>query len=390
MLQHNNVKSIFGWLILIFIVCFARPAFGQTIDNVKEFFTFYPNKNAVERDSTIYRQKFIAAPVVSYAPETNFAFGTGAKYLFKFNGSGDETRVSNMPITLQYTLNNQFFLYSGFEVFTNQEKWVIEGNLLFQNYPRLYYGIGSNAPDSAEEQYDYYQFLLEPIFLKQMFHRYLFIGAGFRYNHIYKTQIDPNGLIAQNQPEGFNGSTSVGAELALLFDSRSNVLNAQNGWYFEFTHGLYNKVLGGTNRFNLTRFDLRHYFNVSDKNEDIFGFQFVGQFSRGNLPFSEFSFFGGSEIMRGYQEGRFVDRDLLAAQVEYRKNFKDSRWGLVGFAGTGDVYDNVNTFQFKNLKPNYGVGARFSIDKKENLNLRLDYGFGKGTSGFYLSIAEAF
>ena len=90
--------------------------------------------------------------IITSSPETNFAFGTGAKYLFKFNGSGEETRVSNMPMTLQYTLNNQFFLYSGFEVFTNQEEWVIEGNLLFQNYPRLYYGIGSDTKKEAEEQ----------------------------------------------------------------------------------------------------------------------------------------------------------------------------------------------------------------------------------------------
>ena len=254
----------------------------------------------------------------------------------------------------------------------------------------MYYGIGNDTPKSAEEQYDYYQFLLEPIFLKQMFHKYLFIGAGFRYNHIFKTEIDPNGLIAIEQRNGFDGSTSVGAEVAVLFDSRSNILNSHDGWYFEFTHGLYDKVLGGTNKFNLTRFDLRHYFDVSVKNDDVLAFQVRGQFARQDLPFSEYSFFGGSEIMRGYQEGRFVDRDLLATQVEYRKNFKDSRWGLVGFAGTGDVYHNVKDFQFKNLKPNYGFGARFSIDKAENLNLRFDVGFGKDKSGFYLGIAEAF
>jgi outer membrane protein assembly factor BamA len=363
---------------------------AQDFDNLKGFFTFHPNKNAVARDSSIYSQKFILAPVVSYSPETNFAFGTGAKYLFKFNGSGEETRVSNLPMSAQYTLNNQFFFYSGFEIFTNQEKWVIEGNLLFQNYPRLYYGMGNNTPASAEEQYDYNQFLFEPIFLKQMFHRYLFIGAGVRLNHIYNTRIEPDGLIAQNRPDGFDGSTSVGGEVAMLYDSRSNILNSQDGWYFELTHGEYFKALGGTHKFNLTRFDLRHYFKINKNNDDVLAFQFVGQFSRGNLPFSEFAFFGSSEIMRGYQEGRFVDRDLLAAQVEYRKNFKDSRWGLVGFLGAGDVYHNVDEFTFQTIKPNYGVGARFSIDRAEDLNLRFDWGFGKGKNGFYLGISEAF
>jgi hypothetical protein len=390
MLQYNQNKSIHILIFILFIICLPTGVNAQTIEKVKEFFTFYPNSQAVARDSSIYEQKFILAPVMSYSPETNFSFGTGAKYLFKFNGSGEETRVSNMPITAQYTLNSQFFFYSGFEIFTNQEKWVIEGNLLFQNYPRLYYGMGSDTPDSAEEQYNYNQFLIEPIFLKQMFHRYLFIGAGFRYNHIYNTDIEADGLIAANRPDGFDGSTSVGAEAALLYDSRSNILNAQDGWYFEFTRGQYGEVLGGTNNFNLTRFDLRHYIDVSPENNDVLAFQFAGRLSRGDLPFSEFSFFGSSEIMRGYREGRFVDRDMLVTQVEYRKNFEDSRWGLVGFAGTGDVYNKVEEFQFKNLKPNYGFGARFMIDKKENLNLRFDVGFGRGTNSFYLGIAEAF
>lgn len=390
MIKNYQLKPLLNIFLFLSICSFLSTANAQNVDRVKDFFTFYPNKKSAEQFKTIYKQKFILAPIVSYSPETNFAFGTGAKYLFKFNGSGPETRVSNMPMSVQYTLNKQFFLFSGFEVFTNQEKWVIKGNILFQNYPRLYFGIGSNTDKRTEEQYDYNQFLIEPIFLKRMFHKYLFIGGGIRYNLIYNTAVEPGGLIASNKPEGFDGSTSVGTEVAVLFDNRANILNAQDGWFFEFTHGLYDKVLGGTNKFNLTRFDLRHYFGVSTKNKDVLALQVFGRFSRGDLPFSEYSFFGGGEIMRGYTEGRFVDRDILATQVEYRKKIKNSRWGLVGFAGTGDVYNNVNRFQFKNLKPNAGAGVRFSIDKEENLNLRFDFGLGKQTKGFYLGIAEAF
>jgi hypothetical protein len=50
----------------------------------------------------------------------------------------------------------------------------------------------------------------------------------------------------------------------------------------------------------------------------------------------------------------------------------------------------MQQFQFGNLKPNYGIGARFKIDKSENLNLRFDWGFGDASNSFYLGIAEAF
>lgn len=377
-------------VVVSFFLLLNLESKAQNLENLKEFFTFYPNRKSVEKDSTRYLQKFIAAPIVSFSPETNFAFGTGAKYLFKFNGSGEETRVSNMPITIQYTLNNQFIVFSGFEIFTNQEKWVIEGNLLFQNYPRLYYGLGNNTSESSEEVYENSQILFEPIFLKQMFARHLFVGAGIRINHVFDTGFEQGGLIDQNRRDGFDGSTSVGVQIATLYDSRNNVLNAQSGWYAEFTHGEYGKILGGTNEFDLTRLDLRYFKEVSKKSHDVLAFQFLGTATRGTIPFSEFAFLGSSEIMRGYREGRFADRDLLATQVEYRKRFGDSRFGAVAFLGAGGVYNNVSDFQFKSLKPSYGAGLRFMLDKSENLNIRFDWGVGNGSNEFYLGIAEAF
>lgn len=389
MLSHFYKKRLLVLIILLSVV-FSFPAKAQDFQNIKEFFTFYPNKKAVQKDSTLYLSKFIAAPVISYAPETNFGFGTGAKYLFKFNGSGPETRVSNMPISLRYTLNNQFIVFSGFEIFTNQEKWIIEGNLLFRNYPRLYYGMGRYSDKSNEEEYNYYQVLVESIFLKQLFARYLFIGAGFRYNNIFGTEIEEDGLLNINRPNGFDGSRSVGLEAAVLYDSRNNVLNARNGWYFEFTHGEYNNAIGSTDNFNLTRFDLRHFFTPIADSKDVLAFQAKGHFSRGDIPFNELALFGSSEILRGYREGRYVDRDLLAAQTEYRKQFGDSRFGAVAFVGAGDVYRNVSDFQFKDIRYNYGAGLRFMVDRAENLNIRLDWGFGQSSNYIYLGIAEAF
>ncbi|QYJ67893.1 BamA/TamA family outer membrane protein [Flavobacterium litorale] len=389
MLLHFFKKQSLFIFLLLSVIC-SHQLKAQDFKDVKEFFTFYPNRKAVQKDSTLYLAKFIAAPVVSYSPETNFGFGTGAKYLFKFKGSGPETRVSNMPLSLRYTLNNQFILYSGFEIFTNQEKWVIEGNLLFRNYPRLYYGIGRDSKKEDEEEYDYYQVLVEPIFLKQLFTRYLFIGAGFRYNQIFNTRIEEDGLLNITKPNGFDGSRAIGIEAATLYDSRNNVLNAQKGWYLEFTHGEYGEAIGSTHNFNLTKFDLRHYFSPIPNSKDVLAIQTLGHFSRGDVPFNELALFGSNQILRGYREGRFVDRDLLAAQAEYRKRFGESRFGAVAFVGAGDVYNSVDDFQFKNLRYNFGAGLRFMVDRLEKLNIRLDWGFGQSSNYIYLGIAEAF
>lgn len=361
----------------------------KEFERFKELFTIYPNKKAVAKDSTLYKSKLIMAPIITYSPETSLGAGIGAKYLFKFKGSGDETRTSNMPLSVQYTLKNQFILFSGFEIFTNQEQWVVTGNILFKNFPRLYYGFGRDSLEENEEQYDYNQFLFEPIFLKKMFTEYLFVGGGLRYNHIYNVGFEENGRLANLAPSGYKGSTSAGLELAILYDSRDNILNAKHGLYMEFTHGFYDKILGGTQKFELTRFDARYFFKPFKKLTDVVGLHAMGSFSHDDVPFSELALFGSQEILRGYIEGRYIDRHIMATQVEYRKNLK-GRIGMVAFAGVGDIANKLDGFKLSNIRASFGLGLRFMLDREEDLNVRFDWGFGDKTNNAYLNIAEAF
>ena len=80
--------------ILIFLLLSTNNIIAQeketSVDKLVEYFTFYPNKKKVEKDSTLYLSKFITAPTIYYSPETSLGFGIGAKYLFKFKGSGEE------------------------------------------------------------------------------------------------------------------------------------------------------------------------------------------------------------------------------------------------------------------------------------------------------------
>ena len=47
-------------------------------------------------------------------------------------------------------------------------------------------------------------------------------------------------------------------------------------------------------------------------------------------------------------------------------------------------------FQLKNVRPNFGVGLRFLLDRSEDLNMRFDWGFGDSSNNFYLNLSEAF
>ena len=106
-----------------------------------------------------------------------------------------------------------------------------------------------------------------------------------------------------------------------------------------------------------------------------------------DAPFNQLSQLGGLKRMRGYLKGRFRDDHFLTFQSEYRfpifRRIKGAVFGSVGSVGSQE--DGFQKAFFS-----YGLGIRIGISKIEKINLRLDYGFGKNTSGFYLTFGEAF
>lgn len=67
-------------------------------------------------------------------------------------------------------------------------------------------------------------------------------------------------------------------------------------------------------------------------------------------------------------------------------------WRLKGsvFGGLGNVAGEVSGFQLQNTRWTAGLGLRFLLLEAEQVHVRLDYGFAAGSSGFYLTVGEAF
>ena len=96
---------------------------------------------------------------------------------------------------------------------------------------------------------------------------------------------------------------------------------------------------------------------------------------------------GGSQRMRGYYEGQYTDNDMITFQVELRQRVW-RRIGVTVWGGAGNVFPTLADFDWSETLPNYGIGLRWELKKRTNV--RLDYGFGRKTSGFMLNINEAF
>ena len=78
---------------------------------------------------------------------------------------------------------------------------------------------------------------------------------------------------------------------------------------------------------------------------------------------------------------------IVAAQVELRQSIT-RRLGFVVWYGGGTVFSDFGSLRWEDLLPSYGIGIRFEF--KHNINLRVDYGFGRQSGGVIFSMGEAF
>ncbi len=384
-----NQKRVL-WMMLALCLSGSSLQAQAFVERISKFFEFPIGKR---QDSTQFESKMVLAPVAQYEPATSLGLGIGGKILFKPRGVGADTRTSNIPFSFTYTLRNQVIFSSGYTVFFDHEKYLLKGTLEFSQFPLKYFGIGNNTLEVNSQEITYTNFLFEPLLLRKI-RPGLFLGGGVRYNTYRGVKLNedhgdtPAGTPLQDEL----GSTSLGVELAITVDNRDNVLNASDGIFAEFTHGLYNEAIGSTHDFMLTKLDYRQYFKVWDQRPDILAFQFYSRLAWNGTPPLELSALGGPEIMRGFQEGRFRDSYAFFTQAEYRWQALD-RIGFVFFAGAGEVSSELDELSFGDLKYSLGTGIRITVVKSENLNIRFDYAYGLGTESdrnFYLGIAESF
>ena len=216
----------------------------------------------------------------------------------------------------------------------------------------------------------------------------LFGGVQWNYYQVYNVTPAPEGVLATTQPYGWQGYRASGLGLVAAYDTRDIVVNPYKGSYLEVSTTFNTSMFGSEYNYSEYNLDARRYYTLNKKRH-VLALQGIARFTSGEVPFLELPELGGDRIMRGYYEGRYRHNQYVAAQAEYRAHLF-WRIGGVAFAGLGEVAPSVDAFTLEGIKPSYGLGLRFLVNEAERVNIRLDYGWGKETSGFYLEITEAF
>jgi outer membrane protein assembly factor BamA len=214
----------------------------------------------------------------------------------------------------------------------------------------------------------------------------IFIGPRYQYRKLTAS------LGGGSTPGGFEipaidlTSTTSAIGIHVQRDLRDNGFYPRSGSLFDFKADFFAKAIGSNRTYQTYSVSYNGYHSISKK--QVIAYRGMACSVSDSAPFFDLCFYGSNDL-RGYTSGEFQDRRKFATQVEFRQELP-YRLGIVGFAGFGGVAPEWQKFQFKKLLPAAGIGIRFKLDKTNNINYRVDLGFGRNGHTLSLSVTEAF
>ncbi len=327
-------------------------------------------------------------PAFGAQPETGFVFGVvmAATWSQADTAAQEFDRPSSLTPLAIYSVRNQVLVEFNFDYFlTNGTN--LNFTPRFSLFPDRFFGVGNDNDPDAYETYTNRIWQLEGQFSVPYTNK-LFWGVYTDIQHSKLKELELNGELETGTILGSEGGFQAGLGPALRYDSRDNAIYPSKG-YFLNVRSLFS-FLGDFSYSNYL-LDFRRYFSLRE-DKDVLALQFNASFTSGrDIPFYKLPQLGGSSRLRGINNANvYRDRQLLFSQVEYRKHLFWA-FGIVAFAGVGDVADEMSQFQLSDFKYVGGAGIRYQVLEGQKLNLRFDYGFARGgQSAFYISLREAF
>jgi hypothetical protein len=214
-----------------------------------------------------------------------------------------------------------------------------------------------------------------------------YVGARFTTGNSFITLMPTSGTLPPIPPEvGLHTALrSLGVEVSR--DSRPNRFYPVKGSVFDFTGDFFSQFLGSKYSYQSYKITFNKYFSLPKKQVLAYNAFFCA--TGGTPPFYGNCIYGTNNELRGYTAGRYLDRYMVATQLEDRLELP-WRLGVVGFVGLGGVDPGVAAFRTSHFLPGGGTGIRFMLSKSYHVNLRTDFAWGRDNFTWGVGVGEAF
>jgi hypothetical protein len=263
-----------------------------------------------------------------------------------------------------------------------KNKSLVNFLLRHKNNYNNFYGIGGNTKDLVINEFRKNEFIFNIEYLHSIDKSY---SLGFAselgsYKNYDYTKIE--------NIKGFNDYYSVfGLGMLFLYQTKEPNIFPSSGELYKFKILFFNKDFLSDHNFIVLKQEFQKFWSYYN---NIFGYQIVSENTFGSPPFHYFPAQGSSSLMRGVKTNRYIEKQFLGSQVEYRSPYILWRISSVIFISSAISYNSLNDLKKEYIHISEGFGFRFALDKEERLNLRTDVGFYQNKYQLYLKFSEAF
>lgn len=259
---------------------------------------------------------------------------------------------------------------------THQDLFTFEGRFFFERDPTdRFYGTGNNSSTSNETTYTTQQL-------------YGMASVGLNISDKLQVQLmeRPRWVRIQNgaytslpqifqlfpHQKGINGGSEVLTQLMIQYDDRDSVDIPRSGGLYRVYGSVADRALGSSYSYTRFGYEARKYYTVHPR-ITFAGHVFMEYEPAGNeMPFWAQARLGGDQSiltdqqpLRGFGTGRYIDNNLVVANIEMRNRVYDANlFGTHGtleiapFAEAGRVAHQLGYNPVSELHPVGGVGFR--------------------------------
>jgi hypothetical protein len=183
-------------------------------------------------------------------------------------------------------------------------------------------------------------------------------------------------------PDFQHRSNVGGVTPSLTYDSRDNIFTPTRGTYIEATAGLFTEALGGDQEFQRPRITAMQFIPLHPRL--TLGVRADAAASFGNVPFYLRPYIS----LRGAPAMRYQGDEIAQLEAELRWQFW-KRFSLVGFAGAGAAWNDLEHFDDTQKIVTGGVGFRYELARKYGIHIGLDLAFGPDNRAVYIQVGSA-
>jgi len=353
---------------VFFLLLFATTAFAADEDSVEK----------KERPLRI-------VPLITSTPLTGTGVGAAASYLYTV---GEGSATSQMQIGGQYSDTDSITTFIRNNAF-------LKANSLISNSAILWSDINSEFDGTDGRRVEY---KIESISLGQKLLFQVKNNVYWGGHAVYKdVKYSPNNEAGEDFlfDNGIVDEESFGGGVSFSYDSRENKHYPSDAYWVDVDASAFPSAFGAIDTYYRLTINAR-YYKSGFAPADVWATQLYGQYASQKTPDSSLPTLSGKSLLRGYPAGQFRARSLSGFQTEYRYQIVNKPYRLIAFGGIaqlsggsfgqgGRERDDDGTYWA------VGVGARYAIQSKTGVDLRLDFvTTSESEESIYLALNQAF